>query len=251
MYHEIFFWIVFKGIFGIVSGIMLYLIWKYLSKKPLGMETLFDLLIKDLILTLAMSLIIFQMGLVKTLLPKRQWPMHSHFGHGNIAFSLFRICGNLILNANPSLQFRKIFVKFPSNCFDGNFGQENCQNDKTCGAMFCDSFEPFGQHRTRRPCAQSPIWRTLQKSKWRTTHLHHSLDVGTEHRGLVVDPSEVLGFFCRIWEKASCWKSKGCFTCACFPHSSCTNYFHQKKRKVEKVLCRILQKINVLRCILF
>ena len=30
------------------------------------------------------------------------------------------------------------------------------------------------------------------------THLHHSLDVGTEHRGLVVDPSEVLGFFCRI-----------------------------------------------------
>ena len=72
MYHEIFFWIVFKGIFGIVSGIMLYLILKYLSKKPLGMETLFDLLIKDLILTLAMSLIIFQMGLVKTLLPKRQ-----------------------------------------------------------------------------------------------------------------------------------------------------------------------------------
>ena len=189
----------------IISG-MLYLIWKYHSKKPLGMETLFDFLIKDLILTLAMSLITFQISTLKAkyFCPKdNNQCIHSlalavlHLAHFNFAAILMQI---LVCN----------FVRYLS--------------------IF----------------RQTVLTEISDKKIVKMRRLVMLLSAFL---------SNLLDNICRIWEKASCWKSKGCFTCACFSHSSCTNSFHQKKWKVEKVLCRILYKINVLsnvlRCILF
>ena len=51
-------WLGAKVILGIVAAVLFVLIWKYLNKKSLGMQTLLDLVIKDHIRLLSMTIVV-------------------------------------------------------------------------------------------------------------------------------------------------------------------------------------------------
>ena len=276
MDYEIYFWIVFKGIFGIISGIMLYLIWKYLSKKPLGLETLFDLLIKDLILTLAMSLITFQISMIKAkyFCPKNNDQcIHVlalavlHLGHFNFAAILMQI---LVCNI---VRYLSIFHQSVLTEISDKKIVKMARLVVLFSAFLSNLLDNIGQgdhlytHLTDAPKVEMTdehiytivlmlvlnivvlLWIQVKIEKYEKKvdelirvedqqeaqdNLYAGLDKGTVRKIIAVLVIGIIFFL--FWastvgseKKPHAEKARVGGFAHCFPHCSCTNFFHQKK----------------------